>query len=150
MAKVYLEKNVLEAALERLEIMFKNFDNIYFSVSGGKDSSAMLYSVNELGFKPLAFTFEIGYNILTDKLKSKIDNICKNIGVKHEYIDMHPYVTEIDRECFPLGSSRFKFGDFDRAFFRHGCSEKDLERFDRRVGFVLEREDYRIRWILGL
>ncbi len=36
MAKKYLEKNVLEAALERLEIMFKNFDNIYFSVSRWK------------------------------------------------------------------------------------------------------------------
>lgn len=36
MAKIYLEKNVLEAALERLEIMFQNFDNIYFSVSRWK------------------------------------------------------------------------------------------------------------------
>ena len=27
MPKVYLEKNVLEAAFERLEIIFNNFDN---------------------------------------------------------------------------------------------------------------------------
>lgn len=74
--------------------------NSMVALSGGKDSSAMLYSVNELGFKPLAFTFEVGYNILTEKLKVKIANICKNIGVKHEYIDIHPYITEIDRECF--------------------------------------------------
>ncbi len=36
MAKKYLEKNVLEAAIERLEIMFENFENIYFSVSRRK------------------------------------------------------------------------------------------------------------------
>ncbi len=33
MAKKYLEKNVLEAAIERLEIIFQDFENIYFSVS---------------------------------------------------------------------------------------------------------------------
>ena len=37
MPKVYLEKNVLDAVFERLEIIFNNFDNIYFSVSAGKD-----------------------------------------------------------------------------------------------------------------
>ena len=46
MAKVYLEKNVLDAAFERLEIIFNNFDNIYFSVSGGKDSSVMVQLAN--------------------------------------------------------------------------------------------------------
>ena len=29
MPKKYLEKNVLEAALERLHIIFENFDNIW-------------------------------------------------------------------------------------------------------------------------
>lgn len=51
MAKIYLEKNVLEAALERLEIIFQNFDNIYFSVSGGKDSSVMVQLANQVAKK---------------------------------------------------------------------------------------------------
>lgn len=42
MPKLYTDKNVLEAAFERYDIIFKNFNNIYFSVSGGKDSSVML------------------------------------------------------------------------------------------------------------
>ena len=42
MSKIYLEKNVLEATKDRLRIMFENFDHIYFSVSGGKDSSVMV------------------------------------------------------------------------------------------------------------
>lgn len=48
MAKKYLEKNVLEAAIERLEIIFENFDNVYFSVSGGKDSSVMVQLANKV------------------------------------------------------------------------------------------------------
>lgn len=46
MAKKYLEKNVLDAAFERLEIIFEEFDNVYFSVSGGKDSSVMVQLAN--------------------------------------------------------------------------------------------------------
>lgn len=41
MAKKYIEKDVLQATNERFDIIFNEFDNIYFSVSGGKDSSVM-------------------------------------------------------------------------------------------------------------
>ena len=44
--KIYLEKNVLDATFERLEFIFDHFDNIYFSVSGGKDSSVMVQLAN--------------------------------------------------------------------------------------------------------
>lgn len=36
MSKKYLDKDVLEAAQERLELMFNNFEHIYFSVSRRK------------------------------------------------------------------------------------------------------------------
>ena len=42
MAKIYTDKNVLEAALERYDIIFTEFNHIYCSVSAGKDSSVML------------------------------------------------------------------------------------------------------------
>ena len=42
MPKVYRQENVLEAALGRLEFIFTHFDEVYFSVSGGKDSSVMV------------------------------------------------------------------------------------------------------------
>lgn len=42
MPKIYEEQNVLDAALERLRYIFSTFENIYFSVSGGKDSSVMV------------------------------------------------------------------------------------------------------------
>ncbi len=42
MPKIYTEKNVLDAAIERYKFVFNEFDNVYFSISGGKDSSVML------------------------------------------------------------------------------------------------------------
>jgi len=40
--KKYLDKNVYDAAVERIDIIFKNFEKIYLAFSGGKDSGAML------------------------------------------------------------------------------------------------------------
>ena len=69
MPKVYLEKNVLDAAFERLEFIFDNFDNIYFSVSGGKDSSVMVQLANMVAkkknkkFDVLYIDFEAQYKL---------------------------------------------------------------------------------------
>lgn len=51
MPKIYLEKNVLDAAIERLEFIFNNFENVYFSASGGKDSSVMVQLANMVAKK---------------------------------------------------------------------------------------------------
>ena len=40
--KKYLKKNVYKAAKERIEFIFANFEKIYISFSGGKDSSVLL------------------------------------------------------------------------------------------------------------
>lgn len=74
MAKKYLEKNVLDAAFERLEIIFKNFDNIYFSVSGGKDSSVMIQLANMVGEK-LNKKFDVLFIDLEAQYKRTIDHI---------------------------------------------------------------------------
>lgn len=42
MPKIYTNENVLDAAFGRLRYVFVEFDNVYFSVSGGKDSSVMV------------------------------------------------------------------------------------------------------------
>ncbi len=69
MPKVYLEKNVLDATFERLEFIFDNFDNIYFSVSGGKDSSVMVQLANIVAkrknkkFDVLYIDFEAQYKL---------------------------------------------------------------------------------------
>ena len=43
MPKRYLDKNVFEAAQERIAYTFDNFDRIYLSFSAGKDSTVMLH-----------------------------------------------------------------------------------------------------------
>ena len=45
--KKYLEINVYEAIEERLKFVFENFENIYVSFSGGKDSTALFHLINE-------------------------------------------------------------------------------------------------------
>ena len=68
MAKKYLEKNVLEATIERLNIIFTEFENVYFSVSGGKDSSVMVQLANKVAkernkkFDVLYIDFEAQYS----------------------------------------------------------------------------------------
>jgi len=42
MKRVYKDKNVYEASYERIDYIFKKFERIYLSFSGGKDSGVML------------------------------------------------------------------------------------------------------------
>jgi len=43
--KIYKDKNVFDASLERIEFAFNNFDNLCVSFSGGKDSTLMIQLV---------------------------------------------------------------------------------------------------------
>ncbi len=49
--KKYQPYNVLQAARERIRIVFDNFERIYISFSGGKDSTVMLHLVMEEAIK---------------------------------------------------------------------------------------------------
>lgn len=42
MVREYLQQNVYEALQSRLKFIFEEFDNIYISFSGGKDSGLLL------------------------------------------------------------------------------------------------------------
>lgn len=74
MPKVYLEKNVLDTAFERLEIIFNKFENIYFSVSAGKDSSVMVQLANIVA-KRLNKKFDVLYVDLEGQYKATIDHL---------------------------------------------------------------------------
>ena len=49
--KVYNDKNVFDAAIERIEFAFDNFDNLCVSYSGGKDSTVMIQLVEMVAKK---------------------------------------------------------------------------------------------------
>lgn len=72
--KIYQEKNVLEATFERLEFIFDEFDSIYFSVSGGKDSSVMVQLANIVAEKKNKF-FDVLYIDLEAQYKATIKHI---------------------------------------------------------------------------
>ena len=46
--KVYIDKTVLQASKERVNKIFNDFEKIYISFSGGKDSSVMTHLVGGL------------------------------------------------------------------------------------------------------
>jgi predicted phosphoadenosine phosphosulfate sulfurtransferase len=88
--------NVYEASKKRIELLFKEFDNIYVSFSGGKDSGVML-------------------NLVVDYMRKH--NITRKIGVFHldyeaQYQQTTDYVNEVlesnkdifdvYRVCLPL------------------------------------------------
>ena len=58
MRKIYVNKNVYEAAMERVEFIFKEFDNVFISFSAGKDSAICFH---------LCYTYAKEHNCL-DKL----------------------------------------------------------------------------------
>jgi predicted phosphoadenosine phosphosulfate sulfurtransferase len=49
--KIYKDKNVFDAAIERIEFAFDNFENLCVSYSGGKDSTVMIQLVEMVAKK---------------------------------------------------------------------------------------------------
>lgn len=87
MAKIYLEQNVYDATIERLEYVFKEFEHVYFSFSGGKDSSVMVQLANKVAQR-LNRTFDVLYIDLEGNYKSTrrhVQDITKLSQIKEFY-----------------------------------------------------------------
>lgn len=69
-------------------------------ISGGKDSTAALVRVLELGFTPLAFTFETGY--YPPHITVRAAETAQALGVDHVVIDLRPHVRPSDHASFEL------------------------------------------------
>lgn len=87
MPKIYLEKDVYTAAVERYEFVFTEFDNVYFSISGGKDSGVMIQLAAKVA-RNLNKTFSILYIDLEaqyeatirhiEELKTEVEDVTNN------------------------------------------------------------------------
>lgn len=86
--KKYKEKNVLDAAKERVAYVFDNFEKIYVSFSGGKDSSVMLHLVMEEAIKRNRI---VGVLIidLEAQYKNTIEHIDEMVSSYKDNIDLH-------------------------------------------------------------
>lgn len=79
-----MEKDVLTAAFERYEIIFKEFDNVYFSFSGGKDSSVMVQLAAMVARK-MNKKFDILFIDLEAQYKTTIEHVEE---IKNEHKDV--------------------------------------------------------------
>ncbi len=117
--KKYLEKNVYEALQERLKFIFDNFDNIYVSFSGGKDSGLLLNMVlsykrrNNITKKIGVFhqDFEAQYQTTTDFVTRMFEN---NMS------DIEPYWV-----CLPMGS-RCAVSNYQMYWYTWDPDQKNL------------------------
>lgn len=86
MGKVYLEKDVYNAAIERFEAIFSEDFAVYLSFSGGKDSSVMLQLANMVAKKKNR-TFDVLFIDLEGNYAYTIDHIkeLKNLSQIDEF-----------------------------------------------------------------
>lgn len=89
MGKVYKDKTVYEAAIERYHTVFQEFEHYYVSVSGGKDSSIMLQLMAQEArkagkrFSVLYIDLEAQYAATIEHIEELID--CTKDVVDHWY-----------------------------------------------------------------
>lgn len=88
MPKIPLNLNVYEAAKERIEYTFDNFESIYLSFSAGKDSTVMLHMVMDEAIKR---NRKIGLLIvdLEGQYKLTIEHMTACVEMYRNYLDVY-------------------------------------------------------------
>lgn len=88
--RVYKEKNVFDASIERLDFIFDNFERIYLSFSGGKDSGVMLNLVIDY-MKERGIERKIGIQILDNEAnyEMSLEFMHRIIKDNIEYLDVY-------------------------------------------------------------
>lgn len=92
--KVYNDKSVLQASIERISQVFDNFEKIYISFSGGKDSSVMSHLVLQEAKKR---NVKVGYLIidLEAQYNDTIIHIEQMIEMYKDNIELHWVCAEL-------------------------------------------------------
>lgn len=98
MEKVYQNKNVYEALQERLDYIFSEFENIYVSFSGGKDSGTLLNLVLKY-MKEKGITRKIG--LFHQDFEAQYEKTSEY--VERTFESMPDFVERI-WVCLPMGS----------------------------------------------
>jgi predicted phosphoadenosine phosphosulfate sulfurtransferase len=90
------DKNVWDAGVERLDFIFNNFERIYLSFSGGKDSGVMLNFVLKY-MREKGITKKIGIQILDNEANYEL-----SVEFMHRILDSNRDLLEIYWCCLPI------------------------------------------------
>jgi len=89
-------KNVYEASLERVDYIFKNFERVYISFSGGKDSGVMLNLVVDY-MREHGITEKIGLMVLDNEA-----NYDLSLKFMHKIIQANLDLLDVYWCCLPI------------------------------------------------
>jgi predicted phosphoadenosine phosphosulfate sulfurtransferase len=96
MQRVYKEQNVYDAAMDRIAFIFENFERVYLSFSGGKDSGVMLNLCLDY-MKANGITKKLGIQILDNEA-----NYEYSLDFMREILDANRDHLEIYWCCMPV------------------------------------------------
>ena len=99
--KKYIENNVYEESLKRINHIFDVFDTIVVLFSGGKDSLATLHLVKEVAFSRGIYTVNVVFRD-EEFISSSIINFVNEYRIK-DWIDMKYF-------CVPTWSTKYVLG----------------------------------------
>lgn len=88
MPKIGLNKNVLDASIERIEYTFENFERVYLSFSAGKDSTIMLHLAADVA-KRMNRKFGVLLVDLEGQYELTIKHALECIEMYKDFIDVH-------------------------------------------------------------
>jgi predicted phosphoadenosine phosphosulfate sulfurtransferase len=81
MSKKYLEKNVYDAAIERLNLVFDEFERICVSFSGGKDSTVLLHLTLKVAQDRGRLPIDVLFIDLEGQFQTTIDHIVEMLNL---------------------------------------------------------------------
>jgi PP-loop superfamily ATP-utilizing enzyme len=81
------QTEILSKICKQAKNKHREFDAL-IPLSGGKDSTYVLYMANKLGLNCLAYTLDMGY--LSNCARDNIDRICRTLGVEHVTYHFNP------------------------------------------------------------
>lgn len=129
MRRVYKETNVYDAANERLKLIFENFERVYVSFSGGKDSGVLLNLVLDY-VKANGIKKKIGVQIMDNEA-----NYSLSLEFMHSIIRKNLEYLDVYWCCLPI-TLPCTVSAYDTEWQCWG--EKDKERWIR----PLPQDDY--------
>ena len=120
--KNYLEKDVFEASLERIDFVFKNFERVYLSFSGGKDSGVMLNLVLDY-MRENGITQKIGLMTMDNEA-----NFTHSLDFMHSIIQDNLDLLDVYWCCLPI-TLPCTVSSYETTYITWG--EEDKERWVR-------------------